>query len=340
MLYLQLEKLKEVLSPEKKIIITTHSHPDGDAIGSSMGLYHLLKTQGLSSTVIVPTPLPAYLQFLPDIEEAVITYETQTDECKKILQESDVYFYLDFNHPSRTGNMMHQFLQKQQDKICICIDHHLDFDTDLYPFYYSESEKSSTCEMIFDFMEMMGWREYLNEKIMTSLYTGMVTDTGSFRFSSTSSRVHEIVSLFISKGLKAYKIHDDLFNQNSERKLKLLGHLLSEKMQIFLDEKYGFIFLDLDTATKYNLQPGDTEGFVNYILSISGIKVAIFGTQRFDGIKLSMRSEGEIDSNIFMRTHFKGGGHKNAAGGFTNLKWPEIEKIFANYLPNFIHQYL
>lgn len=339
MTFKNLDGFKATLALHQNIIITTHAHPDGDAIGSSLGLYQILKTQGIHSTIILPTALPAYLSFLPDLDDAVVTYETEGDKAKKIIQDATLYIYLDFNHPSRTGNTMYQFLQKQVDKSIICIDHHLEFKEEMYSMYYSDSDKSSTCEMIFDIIEEMGWIDFLNKEVMTALYTGLVTDTGSFRFSSTTNRVHDIASLFISKGLQPHVIHELLFNQNSERKLRLLGHLLSEKMTILSKKNYGFMYLDMKTAQSYDLQPGDTEGFVNYMLSIQGIKVAIFGTQRYDGIKLSMRTEGEIDANVFMRTHFNGGGHKNASGGFTTMSWDEIEEIFAKNLPNFIANY-
>lgn len=336
MLYQKLEGLKNILSEHKNIIITTHAQPDGDAIGSTLGLYQILKALNIPSKIILPTPLPQYLSYLPDLDEATVTFETQVDTAKELINSATLYFYLDINQSSRTGNAMHQFLQKQEGKTIVCIDHHLEFPSEKYDYYYSDSDKSSTCEMVFDVIESFGWQESINMKVMTAIYTGLVTDTGSFRFSSTSSRVHYIAQYFLDKGLKSHTIHESLFNNNSERKLRLLGHLLSEKMSIFIKKEYGFMYLDMKTAQDYDMQPGDTEGFVNEILSIRGIKVAIFATQRYDGIKLSMRTEGEIDANIFMREHFNGGGHKNAAGGFTTITWDEIEKIFANYLPNFI----
>lgn len=305
--------LKALFQEPKKIFITTHHKPDGDAIGSTLALFHFLKKLGHEPIIALPSALPDFLEWLPGAHEAALDFEKSPDEVSAALQNCELIFWLDFNTASRTKGMT-ELLQNAIQPV-VLIDHHLHPDTAAVTYLFSNPKKSSTCEMVYDFINDLGYNGLLDDNMMQPLYTGLMTDTGSFRFPATTASVHTMVADMKEKGLNHTHIHSAVFDNWSADRMKFLGYILSQKMEVMDTERYGIITITKDEQKKYNVAAGDTEGIVNYLLSIKGILVACFLTERKDEVKLSFRSKGDIDVSTFARTNFEGGGHFNAAGG-------------------------
>lgn len=318
----------ELLRQPKKIFITTHFKPDGDAIGSALGLFHFLRQRGHQVHVVVPSAIPDFLGWLPGIEEA-LNYESEPREADALLKQADLIFCLDFNQLGRVGPAMQPALENAVQPR-ILIDHHLLPDPDAFQFGISEPEKSSTCEMIYDFILLNNGQDEISSNIMQCLYTGIVTDTGAFRFPSAGASVHRIVADFKSRAFRHDLVHDEVYDTWTANRMRFLGFVLYEKMELFPDRQLSIIALSRREIETHKVQSGDTEGIVNYPLSIRGIRQSVLLTEQPDGVKLSFRSKGDIDVSSFAREHFEGGGHFNAAGGRTsvNLKL-SLEKLKA-----------
>lgn len=304
--------VQNLLATPKKIAIIPHRSPDGDAMGSTLALYHFLLKLNHQPVVISPNDFPNFLAWLPG-SETVLIYENDKEGCTKVLNDAELVFTLDFNALHRTGEM-EQVLSKITAPM-IMIDHHQKPDT--YALVtYSDTSIGSTCEMIYNFISFLDKKELLDKTIATCIYTGITTDSGSFRFPSTTSKTHRIVSELIDLGIKNSDIHNSLFDDNSYNRLQLLGRAL-QNMKVFPEYKTSYTSLTQKELDEFHYEKGDTEGVVNYGLSIKGILfAAIFIEHRDENIiKISFRSQGSFDVNQFAREHFNGGGHINAAGG-------------------------
>jgi phosphoesterase RecJ-like protein len=304
--------IQNLLATPKKIAIIPHRSPDGDAMGSTLALYHFLLKLNHYPVVISPNEFPNFLAWLPG-SETVLIYENDKENCTKILNEAELVFTLDFNALHRTGEM-EQVLNKLSAPM-IMIDHHQ--KPDIYATVtYSDTSIGSTCEMIYNMISYLDKKEMLDKTIATCIYTGITTDTGSFRFPSTTSTTHRIVADLIDLGINNSAIHNLLFDDNSANRLQLLGRAL-QNIKVFPENKTSYITLSQKELDEFHYQKGDTEGIVNYGLSIKGIHFsAIFIEHRDENIiKISLRSQGNFDVNQFARQHFNGGGHINAAGG-------------------------
>jgi len=304
--------IQNLLATPKKIAIIPHRSPDGDAMGSTLGLYHFLLKLNHNPVVISPNEFPNFLAWLPG-SETVLIYENDKENCAIILNEAELVFTLDFNALHRTGEM-EQVLNKLSAPM-IMIDHHQ--KPDIYATVtYSDTSIGSTCEMIYNMITYLDKKEMLDKTIATCIYTGITTDTGSFRFSSITSTTHRIVADLIDLGINNSAIHNLLFDDNSANRLQLLGRAL-QNIKVFPEYKTSYITLSQKELDEFQYQKGDTEGIVNYGLSIKGIHfTAIFIEHRDENIiKISLRSQGNFDVNQFAREHFNGGGHINAAGG-------------------------
>ncbi|MES2811349.1 MAG: bifunctional oligoribonuclease/PAP phosphatase NrnA [Bacteroidota bacterium] len=308
-----IEAIKQLLSSPKKIVIIPHRNQDGDSMGSTLGLSHFLIQLNHTVTVISPNEFADYLSWLPSSEK-VMVFEKDTENCSKVLQESELIFTLDFNALHRTGELMGAYLQTLSQTF-VMIDHHQLPDS-YATFMYSDTKMSSTCEMVYHFIHQLGQEKLINATVATCLYTGLVTDTGSFRFSSTTSTTHEVAADFIKRGINNAQIHNNLFDTSSYSRLQLLGKAL-QNMKLMLTYQTSYITLSQEELDAFHYEKGDTEGFVNYGLSIDGIDfTAIFIENKAEGIiKISFRSQGNFDVNQFARNYFNGGGHINAAGG-------------------------
>ncbi|AIG30641.1 bifunctional oligoribonuclease/PAP phosphatase NrnA [Flavobacterium psychrophilum] len=309
----QIEAIKILLASPKKITIIPHRNPDGDAMGSTLGLYHFLIQQNHEVVVMSPNEFPDFLAWLPASENTFI-FEKDKENCIEILNKSDIIFTLDFNALHRTGNIMQATLETLQ-KTFVMIDHH-EFPDDFAKYTFSDTKYGSTCEMVYHFIHQLKQEELINTTVATCIYTGIVTDSGSFRFPKTTSTTHRIVADLIDKGVENSTIYNQLFDKSSYSRLQLLGRAL-QNMKLMTHYKTSYITLSQEELDTYNFEKGDTEGIVNYGLSIDGIDfTAIFIENSAEGIvKISFRSQGSFDVNQFSRNYFGGGGHINAAGG-------------------------
>lgn len=303
-----------VLGTPQKIVITTHYKPDADAIGSSLGLYHYLTLLGHQVQVIAPSEVPDFIQWMPGCD-TVINYEANTKVANDTIDNCNYIFCLDFNSPNRVRTLEPKLREAQQEKILI--DHHLEPALDFFSYGESDSDKSSTCEMIYDFIVQHNGQDRINKEMMQCLYAGCMTDTGSFRFPATTASVHEMIAYFKHKGLNHSTIHNAIYDSYSVNRLKLMGHVLNN-IDMNEEEQYAIMSLSLSDAQKFDVKSGDTEGFVNIALSVKNMQVAIFLTERQKKeVRISFRSKGDIDVSEFARKYFGGGGHKNAAGGIS-----------------------
>lgn len=320
-----IKTVKSILSQPQKIVIIPHKNPDGDAIGSCLALRGFLMAKGFKAAIISPNDFPKFLKWMPGCG-SVLNYEKENSQSKKLLEEATVVFTLDFNHFSRTGQLETPLTEKEAH--FIMIDHHQQ-PADYASVTYSDVSMSSTCEMVYNFIEFLGDVDLITKDIATNLYTGIMTDTGSFKYRSTSSRTHRVVAHLIDCGAQHMEIHQQVFDTNSPSRLHLLGVALSN-MVILPAYKTAYITLSQQELDDNNFKKGDTEGFVNYGLTLEDVIFAvIFIENREEGIiKISFRSIGDFSVNQFARKHFNGGGHDNAAGGRSEL---DMEKTIEKF---------
>jgi len=322
---LDIQHIFPLLQQPKKVVITTHQKPDGDAMGSSLAMYHFLTMFGHEVTVISPTNWASFLNWMPGCKK-VLDYDMQTDKAEAAIAAAEWIFCLDFNTVSRTKNMADQLLSAKAERILI--DHHQEPQTAVFAYGISDTAKSSTCEMVFDFIVASGNGDKINEDIAACLYAGVMTDTGSFRFPSTTASVHRMVAYLKDKGLEHSMVHEQLFDNFLENRFKFIGNVLLNRMQVFYEYNTALIAIPQEDLIKYNIKTGDTEGLVNYPLSIKGIKLAAIIIDRGEERKSSFRSKGGFDVNTFARKYFNGGGHFNAAGGFNKEPLEEVVEKF------------
>ena len=320
------------LAKAENIVIVPHKGPDGDAIGSSLGLMHFLRDKGHNAHVIAPNDYPDFLKWLPGNEEVII-YESEKERSHALISEAEIIFTLDFNHLARCGDLQQPLTSSKA--VFIMIDHHQE-PSDYAHYVYSNAEMSSTCEMVYNFIVKLRAAKKITPAIATCLYTGIMTDTGSFRFSSTSADTHRVVADLIDKGAVNSRIHNNVFDTYSENQLQLLGTAL-KNLRVNYDLKTAYISLTQEELQKHHFRKGDTEGFVNYGLSLKGIIFAVIFIEKEneDLVKMSFRSKGDFNVNTFARTHFEGGGHINAAGGKSDLSIEETIQKFNEILPQY-----
>jgi phosphoesterase RecJ-like protein len=319
------EELKRFLEKPKNIVIVGHRNPDGDAMGSTLALKHYLGKKGHDCTVVVPNDYPDFLHWLPG-SETTFRFDWQNSQSQRAINNSDIIFLLDFNALHRVGSDLQKTLDKYPNDFAM-IDHHQQPDDVKY--MYSDVTICSTCQMVYQFIEMNNDLDLIDVDVATCLYTGIMTDTGSFRFRSTTSDTHRIIADLIDKGAENDRIHNNVYDANSYNRLLLLGQALSN-LQILPSYKTAFITLTDEEKNRFDFQKGDTEGVVNYALSLKGIIfAAIFIEDKEQNIiKISFRSKGDFSVNQFSRNHFSGGGHDNAAGGKSD---ESMEKTITNF---------
>ncbi len=327
----QVQELKALLSSPKKIVIVTHWSPDGDAMGSSLGLYNYLTKKKHQVTVITPNDYPSFLEWLPG-NKKVINFSEKAKPAKAAVAKANIIFCLDFNSLKRIDTLGEEVGKAKAVK-CM-IDHHLQPE-DFAAFMLHDVKACSTCELVYDFIELMEDKKYLTKDIANCLYTGIMTDTGSFRFPSTQAKTHRIIADLIEAGAENSSIHERIYDDNTEDKLRLLGFCLEEKLTVLKEFCTAFFHLREDELRRFHYKKGDTEGLVNYALSIKGIRFAAFFVERDGIIKTSFRSKGDFNVNLFARKHFNGGGHANAAGGMSDLTLDESIIKFVSVLADY-----
>lgn len=309
----QIEKLNELLSSKKRISITTHTNPDGDAIGSSFALYHFLIKLNHEVKVITPNRHPDFLDWVPGIKNLEI-YDEYPDKCKKILSDSDLLFTLDFNDLKRASNLSYA-IDEFSGKI-VMIDHHQNPDG-YSDIEISEPDITSTSEMIYKFIELSDKIHVIDKNIATCIYLGMMTDTGSFQYRGVNDSTHKIISSLLGFGIDNNKIYNSVYNSNEISKLKLLSIAL-KNLELIVEKKTAIMFLNQADLIKNNYRKGDSEGIVNYGLSLKGIHFSVIFIEdenEKNKFKISFRSKEDFPCNEFAFKFFNGGGHLNAAGG-------------------------
>ncbi len=322
--------VKKLLASSQKIVIVGHKNPDGDAVGSCLGLSFFLKSLGHNATVIMPNDFPDFLKWMPGCEDIVI-FEKEVKKSTEIFEGANLVFTLDFNSLNRVGDLKH-VLEKISAKF-VMIDHHQQPD-DYAVATYSDVKMSSTSEMVYHFMDALGEADKLTKEIAINLYTGIMTDTGSFRFSSTSPTTHRVAAKFIEAGAESAEINQNVYDTNSPDRMKLLGVALNN-LHILPEFSTAYITLTQKELDDNNFKKGDTEGFVNYALSVKGVEFAvIFIENKQESIvKISFRSKSTFSVNDFSRNHYEGGGHINAAGGKSLQDLNKTINEFISILP-------
>ena len=323
-----MKAIKEIfplLSSPRKVVITTHQKPDADAMGSSLALYHFLTGFGHSVTVISPTNWAGWVDWMPGAR-LVLDYEKNRVKADAIMDDTDWLFCLDFNIFHRTKLMTDKLKVLTCTKILI--DHHQEPDSTSFTYGISDTSKSSTCEMIYDFIVDSGNRDKLSLEINECIYAGVVADTGSFRFSSTHAGVHTLVADLKTRGLDHGKVHEKLFDNFLENRLRFTGNVLLNRMEVFYEYNTALVAIPKADLIKYQIKTGDSEGLVNFPLSIQGIKLVALVIDRDEERKWSFRSKGEFDCNTFARKYFEGGGHYNASGGRSSESLDEAVENF------------
>lgn len=321
---IDLSRFSEILGNNQTICIISHKSPDGDSIGSSLGLYHFLIQLGHNVSMVTPDRHPSFLNWLDGSKE-VINFEYQSHIVTKIIESANWIFCLDFNDINRVGDIT-PLLEKATAKK-INIDHHQE-PSHFCEYEYIETDASSTAQLIYEFISQTSHLDLLNKAIASALYVGIMTDTGSFRFPSTTASTHHVIANLIATGIDNAAIHRSIYDSSSESRLRLLGYSISEKMQLYLDHGFSIIGLSEEELQRFNYQKGDTEGIVNFPLSIQEIKVSVFLSAKDDKVKMSFRSKGDFAVNKIANEYFDGGGHTNAAGGISSLSLNEtLEKL-------------
>ncbi len=321
--------IRNLLSASAKVVITTHHRPDGDAMGSSLGLYNYLLAKGFQVAVVVPSEAPDFLSWLHGSDK-VINYEVDKNTGDELIKGADVIFCLDYNSLNRIDKMEDAVRSSPAKKILV--DHHLDPDT-IFDVSVSYQDVSSTSELIVDVIMGMGDTDHIDKKIAQCLYCGIMTDTNSFRYSSMKARTHRIVAGLIEAGAENYMIHEMVYDNATESRLRLLGHSLSERLVVLPEFNTAYIALSEKELDQFKYQTGDTEGFVNVALGIKGIRLAVFFSEKSGIIKISFRSKGDFSVKDLSSKYFNGGGHKNASGGVSELSLDNTVKKFLEILP-------
>ena len=322
-----IQAIQQLLSTPKKIAIIPHRNPDGDAMGSTLGLYHFLLKNNHQPTVISPNEFPDFLAWMPG-SETIKIFEKDKHACTKVLGEAEIVFTLDFNALHRVGEM--ENVLKTLKVPFVMIDHHQSPDN-YATVTYSDVAFGSTCEMVYHFINALGKKTDIDKTIGTCIYTGILTDSGSFRFPKTTGTTHRIIADLIDLGVENSEIPALLFDNSSYGRLQLLGRAL-QNMKVLTEHQTAYTTLTQQELDSFNHIKGDTEGIVNYGLSIKGIVfTAIFIENAEEKIiKISFRSQGDFDVNLFAREHFNGGGHRNAAGGKSEVSMEETVIKFEN----------
>ncbi|MEN8250575.1 MAG: DHH family phosphoesterase [Bacteroidota bacterium] len=326
----ELEKFKQLFSTKQNVLITVHHNPDADALGSALGLASILKKQNHKVDVVSPNDYPDFLKWMKGNDD-VLVFDNNMEESADLVNKADVIFCLDFSNLERIGELGE--LVDRSNAIKVMIDHHLE-PKNFADFEKWSIEAGATAELIYDLVEEIGWTDYVEPDEADCLYAGILTDTGGFKHPNTTRHIHEVVAKLIDHGANTSQIAKLIYDTNTEDRLRLMGFVLSQRLVVLKDYDVAYIYLTLDDQKKFNVQKGDTEGLVNYALSIANITMAAMFTEAKDAVRISFRSIGSYSVNEFARAHFNGGGHNNAAGGRTELSLEETIEKFKSIVIN------
>lgn len=321
----------EWIEKSSQIVIIPHHNPDGDAIGSALGVFNLLIKYGKHPHIISPNDFPEFLDWLPGRPDVIIA-SRKRELAQTLIEQADLLIMTDFNCPTRIKGIQEWVLGSKAKKILI--DHHPE-PKDFADLVFSDTSVSSTAELLYEFFVGIGLEKFVTHDVASCLFTGIITDTGSFSYNSSNPRTFEVVGALLKQGIDKDKIHSMVYNNFSARRMQLLGYCLHKKFVVLPEYKTGYISITLDELKLFDFEPGDTEGFVNYPLSVKGIIFSAIFIEKKDQVKVSFRSKGNFEANRFSEAHFKGGGHRNAAGGECDLDMEACLERFTGLLPQY-----
>lgn len=331
----ELEAFKSLLTLPKDIVITTHQKPDADALGSSLGMAAYLTKKGHRVQVIAPTDYPQFLYWMKGNDNVLVFGEDTEQQVARLVSEADVIFCLDFSSLGRINELGEMVRQSKASKVLI--DHHLNPE-DFADFVSWDTNAAATAELVYELIDALGDKHLIDKDLAECLYAGINTDTGGFRHPNTTQKVHMITAELIGLGADSAKVNKLIYDNNSLERLRFLGYALSEKLQVIEDSHVAYICITAEELQKFHSKTGDTEGLVNYALSIQGVKMAAMFVDRGGIVKMSFRSVGDFSVNEFAARHFEGGGHKNAAGGKSDLSLDETEARFRELVQEYKEQ--
>jgi bifunctional oligoribonuclease and PAP phosphatase NrnA len=327
-----LQEFKEYIANPRKMVVLTHFKPDADALGSSLGLSKYLKKMGHTVKVITPSDYPDFISWMPGNKEVLIFQKDKPEKAAQLIKEADMVFCLDFSSLNRINDLGEMVRASNAKKVLI--DHHLEPER-FADFEQWDGSAASTAELIYELISALGDEKLIDNDIADCLYAGIMTDTGSFRHSNTTYKVFQTASALVKLGANPYQVSKLIYDTNTIERLRLMGFVLSEKLQVLPEYRTAYIVLTAEELKRFGSQTGDTEGLVNYGLSVKGIRLSVLISDRKENIKLSLRSLGNFSVNEMARTHFEGGGHRNAAGGQTVLTLDQTVKKFLDLLPSY-----
>lgn len=329
----QLKAFESALSRVSDVLIVAHASPDGDAIGSLTAMRSFLTQSGKKVTAYVPDAFPSFLEWMDGAGEILI-YEDDPKKGNSFIENASLIVCLDFNRMSRTGPMAQMMSKSQAPKVLI--DHHLHPSED-FQISFSDTSRSSTCELLYAIVESMGETDRMSTSFASSIYTGMVTDTGSFKY-NTSPETHRIAAALLAQGITPNEIQGRVFDTNSRSRLGLLGFALSEKLVHVPEHDASYMSLTAEELKRFDYKRGDTEGLVNYGLSIQDTRFTALASEKDGVVKISFRSKGDLDVNVIARDNFGGGGHKNAAGARSERTLDEVLDIIRSIIQTIPHE--
>ena len=328
--------VKQLLSQRKEVAIIVHYNPDGDAIGAALALQIYLKQHGHSVSILSPNHYPDFLEWMPQ-SNTIIHANNNFDLCVKKIQASEIIFCVDFNQFNRIGILEKTVEEAPIPKIMI--DHHISPDNSFDIMYSVPEKTSSTCELVYNFIvNMLNGKTFMNKQIAECLYVGIITDTGSLSYSCNNESTYHVLKNLFKYGIDGEDIHRKVYDNYSESRVRLLGHCLTKRLTVLNEYATSFIYLTKEDLAKYDYRQGDIEGIVNYGLSIKTVRFTALFSERDDRIRVSFRSKGNFDVDEFARTHYKGGGHKNASGGNSYKTMSETIEEFKSLLKQYKFQ--
>lgn len=330
-----IDAIGELLQQPQTVLITTHQNPDGDAMGSSLGLAGYLQKKGHHVTVITPTDYPHNLAWMNGNESVIAFDEKSRTLVSQLIAEATVIFCVDFSSLNRINQLGPLVQQARATKVMI--DHHLEPES-FADLAYWDTSAASTTQLIFQLIVRLGDQALIDIPVAECLYAGLMTDTGSFRHPSTTGDVHRMAAVLVDLGIDVSQVHRRIFDGLSLDKLRFLGYVLNEKLKVLPDYRFAYITLTEQDLKRYRSKSGDTEGMVNYALSVEGVVAAAILIDRGEEIRMSFRSIGDFSVRDLTSRHFNGGGHKNAAGGRSRLSLAETEEWLLSILPQYQHQ--
>lgn len=334
----QIQKVGQLLSQPKNIALVSHKNPDGDTISAALAMKDYLRSKGHEVSTLIPNQYPAYYGWMPGSREFIV-FDKSAALVRKKLKNADLIFCLDFNKLSRTGNMTPDLEKATGTKIVI--DHHLEPSQE-FDFYFTKTDISSTGELLYEFIMALGDESFINKDIAIAIYTAIMTDTGSFSYNCDHERTYSIVAALIRKGVEPELVHKLVYDTFTENRLRLLGFAISERMLVWKELHTAVIYLDKNDLDKFNYDVGDTEGVVNYPLSMADVNLSVLLTERDKLIRMSFRSKGKFSVNTLAAEYFEGGGHKNAAGGTSTLTISEtidkLKEVTENYKEELVYK--